>query len=269
MYMAPDRAGRIIEPLARFVRDLPPGDMVGIMDALTPLSAIMLTRDREAIATEIRRRTDMSFRDRRMFALQNLESIQPYPLHDGLEAASLHLASLREGRQSIVLVSSSAPNAQSVFFSDLVKRLNANNTAVYVVDPSGLVPRGGSFQGTSDLHEIAERTGGLAITRTNSVEQGLERIAADGRVQYLLTYASPAPADGRFHEISVRVRRRERRCGHAPDSWRFRPPRCAAPHRRLGRSIPRYAAPWRPRPVRRLWCERGSEPRAARTAPPG
>jgi VWFA-related protein len=207
LYMAPDRAGRILEPLAQFVRDLPAGDMVGTMDPLTPLSAVMLTRDREAIAEEIRRRADMSFRDRRVNALQNLESIQPYPLHDGLEAASLHLASLREGRQSIVLVSSNAPNSRSVYFSDLVKRLNANNTAVYVIDPTGLVPRGGSFQGTSDLHEIAERTGGLAITRTNSIERGLEQIAADGRVQYLLTYASPAPADGRFHEISVRVRR--------------------------------------------------------------
>lgn len=207
LYMPPDRAGRILEPLARFVRDLPAGDMVGVMDPLTPLSAVMLTRDRDTSVDEIRRRADITFRDRRVNALQNLESVQPYPLHDGLEAASLHLASLREGRQAIVLVSSYAPNTGSAYFSDLVKRLNANNTAVYVVDPTGLVPRGGSFQGTSDLHEIADRTGGLAITRTNSIESGLERIAADGRVQYLLTYASPAPADGRFHEISVRVRR--------------------------------------------------------------
>jgi VWFA-related protein len=72
LYMAPDRAGRILEPLVRFVRDLPAGDMVGTMDPLTPLSAVMLTRDRDTIAHEIRRRADMAFRDRRVNALENL-----------------------------------------------------------------------------------------------------------------------------------------------------------------------------------------------------
>jgi VWFA-related protein len=206
LYMPPNRAEQILEPLAQFVRSLPPGDMVGVMDPLTPLSAVMLTRDRDATVAAIRAQADMAARDRRERALLNRESIQPYALDRGIEAASLHLASLREGRQAIILISSSAPSTQSPIFSDLVKLLNANNTAVHVVDPTGLVPGGSIFRG-SDLQELAERTGGLAVTRTNAIQAGLDRIAEDGRVQYVLTYASPAPADGRFHEIAVRVRR--------------------------------------------------------------
>jgi hypothetical protein len=57
------------------------------------------------------------------------------------------------------------------------------------------------------VRALADRPGGRADTTTNAIAGGLYRLAADARLQYVLAYTSPAPADGRFHQISVRVRR--------------------------------------------------------------
>ena len=47
---------RVKEPLIEFIRtQLAPTDLVGIMYPLTPLSAVRMTRDREAIIEQIER----------------------------------------------------------------------------------------------------------------------------------------------------------------------------------------------------------------------
>ena len=59
-----------------------------------------------------------------------------------------------------------------------------------------------------NLEELAQDTGGHAITNTNDLRAGLARISEDLRHYYALVYAPVDSAnDGRFRRISVRVSR--------------------------------------------------------------
>jgi len=55
---------------------------------------------------------------------------------------------------------------------------------------------------------LADQTDGRAIVNRNDLEGGMKQIVRDSSAYYLLGYNSTqAPADGRFHEIKVRVKR--------------------------------------------------------------
>src|SRR5207247_1266411 len=54
---------------------------------------------------------------------------------------------------------------------------------------------------------LADATDGLAIVDTNLLDAGLRRIVADLTSYYLLGYYSSAKLDGKFHTITVRVKR--------------------------------------------------------------
>ncbi len=99
---------------------------------------------------------------------------------------------------------------------------NRNNTAIYAVDPRGLAT--GEF-GLTDgvgqqtdrqllqstmqsLRTLAEETDGRAIVNRNDLDAGLKQVIRDSSAYYLLGYnTSNTTADGKFHEIKVRVRR--------------------------------------------------------------
>ena len=58
------------------------------------------------------------------------------------------------------------------------------------------------------LRTLAENTDGRAIVNRNDLEAGMQQIMRDSSAYYLLGYSSSAaPADGKFHEIKVRVKR--------------------------------------------------------------
>lgn len=86
-----------------------------------------------------------------------------------------------------------------------------NNVAVYPVDVSGLTTELGirSLIHTDSIREVAEETGGVPVgANTNDFSRGFATIVQDASSYYLLGY-SPEPArdDGKFHSISVRVKR--------------------------------------------------------------
>jgi VWFA-related protein len=99
---------------------------------------------------------------------------------------------------------------------------NRANVAIYPIDPRGL---GGSEFGidqnvgmqldrsylnaTMDtLRVLADETDGRAIVNRNDVAIAMKQIVRDSSSYYLLGYNSTlAAADGKFHEIRVRVRR--------------------------------------------------------------
>ena len=113
---------------------------------------------------------------------------------------------------------------------DLANRANAS---FYPVDPRGLVPfdtpiaepgtglpAPGATNITpptvdaamlraraSSLRDLAFATDGLAIVGTNNIEAGLQRVTADLSSYYLLGYYSTGKLDGKFHSITVRVKR--------------------------------------------------------------
>jgi hypothetical protein len=57
------------------------------------------------------------------------------------------------------------------------------------------------------LAALAINTDGRAIINRNDLEKGLRQVVRDTSAYYLIGYNSSAPADGRFHEIKVRLTR--------------------------------------------------------------
>jgi VWFA-related protein len=114
--------------------------------------------------------------------------------------------------------------------SDLTMRLrdvwdaaNRNNVAIYAVDPRGLpttefdmsqpaivgeLDRQYLNASIDTLRQLAEQTDGRAIVNRNDLAVGMTQLVKDTSAYYLLGYNSTiAPADGKFHEIKVQVKR--------------------------------------------------------------
>jgi VWFA-related protein len=118
-------------------------------------------------------------------------------------------------------------------FRSLLDEANGANTSFYPVDPRGLVvfdepidkmrtglPAPGSTTITpptidnarlrarlTTLRTLAEATDGLAIVDSNNLAAGMKRIVDDLSAYYLLGYYSNGKLDGKFHSITVRVKR--------------------------------------------------------------
>ena len=116
-------------------------------------------------------------------------------------------------------------------FHDILNQANAGNTSFYPVDPRGLVvfdehivpvgPSTGAWSPMVDLAEdsrrlttrinslrtMAEVTDGLAVVQTGDLSAGMQRIVEDLSSYYLLGYYSTRELDGKFHKITVRVKR--------------------------------------------------------------
>ena len=99
---------------------------------------------------------------------------------------------------------------------------NRNNTTIYALDPRGLgvfefdigegVNLGSDrlqLDSTLDtLRVLADQTDGRAIINRNDLDVGLKQVIRDSSAYYLVGYSSTRmAADGRFHEIKVRVKR--------------------------------------------------------------
>jgi hypothetical protein len=140
---------------------------------------------------------------------------------------------------------------------------------VYALDPRGATPfafdvvDGGAAVGmvspVADQRELrmsqdalrllAEETHGRAITNVNALEEGLAQMVRESSAYYLLGYATEAPADGRFHRITVRVRRDgvDVRARRASGPSTGRRPRASRRIRRPCRlQSRRRSHPWRP-----------------------
>ena len=118
-------------------------------------------------------------------------------------------------------------------FRTLLDEANSANTSFYPVDPRGLVafdeplskpttglpPPGATTivppsvdaarlrSRLDSLRTLAEATDGLAIVDSNNLAGGLKRVVDDLSSYYLIGYYSNGKLDGKFHPISVRVKR--------------------------------------------------------------
>jgi hypothetical protein len=99
---------------------------------------------------------------------------------------------------------------------------NKNNTAIYALDPRGLATNefdlGQNIGPETDrellnstidsLRTLADNTDGRAIVNRNDLETGLKQVIRDSSAYYLIGYNSTrSQADGKFHEIKVRLKR--------------------------------------------------------------
>jgi VWFA-related protein len=115
-------------------------------------------------------------------------------------------------------------------FRDLLDAANRANASFYPIDPRGLavfdtqlmrldvpgppppvVPPSvdqAMLRGRiNSLQTLAEATDGLAIVNSNNLAAGLKRVVDDLSSYYLIGYYSSGRLDGKFHPISVRVKR--------------------------------------------------------------
>jgi VWFA-related protein len=100
---------------------------------------------------------------------------------------------------------------------------NRANVAIYALDPRGLAAfeydidqgvgqqrdKAGLDQGLNTLRTLADETDGRAIINSNDLERGLKQMVKDASSYYLLGYTTQAPTDGKFHEIKVRLKRKD------------------------------------------------------------
>ena len=212
---------RAREQLTRFVLDaFGPTDLVAFMDPLTTLDGIRFTRDRRSLADHVHRLRGRrgiyvpprsAIEEGHLHQMRDIEGIRAQITVSALKGALLHLASLREGRKSLILISESLGplrDQTSAVLSDLMRTANDTNTAIVTVDPRGLqVGRGPAGRPSDVLLALSNGSGGEPIT-TNDFEGPLRRVVRQASAYYLLGYdGSNSPMDGKFHQIKVRVKR--------------------------------------------------------------
>jgi VWFA-related protein len=107
---------------------------------------------------------------------------------------------------------------------DVFRTAARNNTSIYTLDPRGLA--GSEFdindsvasqmdravlnESIDTLRTIASNTNGRAIVNRNDPGPELRQMIRDSSAYYLLGYTSTLAArDGKFHEIQVRVKRKD------------------------------------------------------------
>jgi VWFA-related protein len=93
-------------------------------------------------------------------------------------------------------------------FVNMMQAANRANVSFYPVDPGRLFSGQHSLTSNRALEMMVSITDGLRIAETAVMENGLRRIVDDLSNYYLLGYRSNAEADGKFHKITVRVKRR-------------------------------------------------------------
>jgi VWFA-related protein len=208
-------------------------DLVGLMDQLTPMSALEFTRDRRSMADRVRKlqgRRGVYFprsplEEEQMRAAMSLpggiEALRSMVTFDAIKAAATHLRTLGEGRKTLIVISEgftpvregrdlavrSAPGERRGSDDpaiDLVRTANDSNVAIHIVDPMGLQ------MGTRPnffLQAITEDTGG-ELYRTNDLKLPFAKAVRAASAVYLLGYAREKLEDGRFHQIKVTVKPR-------------------------------------------------------------
>jgi VWFA-related protein len=93
-------------------------------------------------------------------------------------------------------------------FTRLMQSANRANVSFYPVGPGGFSEAYTPLNArTRSLQMMADITDGRAILQPASMETGLQRLVDDLSSYYLAGYYSNAKPDGRFHRITVRVKR--------------------------------------------------------------
>ncbi|MGD9903102.1 MAG: VWA domain-containing protein [Vicinamibacterales bacterium] len=194
-----------------------PLDLATVMNPITPLSALEWTRDKDALARRLRNyegRIDNFIGRSPIEESQNLTRnvfrVRSQVVISAIHSLVMHLAGLREGRKTLVVVSRGIPLMFDISlepeFQAMLREANRGNVVIHTLDPRGL---GQSVFPHQTLYRMAAETGGQAIVNTNNLEAGLERVIQDASHHYLIGY-TPARElnDGKFHRLEVKVKRR-------------------------------------------------------------
>jgi VWFA-related protein len=219
-----DKAPVITLPLRKTLKHLVdqfgPNDLITVMDPLTPLSSLKFTRSRDELLLRMSqfegRRGQVfpvkSVLEEQQLAYRNIWEIRGNVTLSALSALVTHLGGLREGRKSVLFVSQGPPlgrpgSPNDDRLNEVIQAANRGNVTIHVLDPR---PLGASPLGGADsLARLYNETGGLAIINTNDHASKVGKIVEDASAYYLLGYSPTHEiADGKYHRIRVRVKRR-------------------------------------------------------------
>ena len=232
-----ERSRLVRDALTTFIGKLGANDLVAVMNPLTSIRDLSFTYDHDSIIQTIQRfegrRGDYTPRNQieteHAQLLGGIELIRAAVVRDALKALAVRLGSMREGRKTVLFVSEGFPSGwlnDPRQLREITQEANRHNTSIYPIDPRGLVasdgdvpasirpgcgrlPTGMRLRLSQDtLRELADDTDGRAIVNRNSLTEGLAQVMRDSSLHYLLGYSSTAAqADGKFHQIRVRVKR--------------------------------------------------------------
>jgi VWFA-related protein len=218
------------EALIKFVNLFGPNDLLVLMEPLSTLDSLKYTRSKNDIINRIKtfegRRGELypvkSAVEEMQLTQRNWGELRAGVTLDALNALATQLGGLREGRKSIVFVSQGppiqlgSPNDQRL--NDAIKNANRGNVTIHALDPRPLGFVG--FGGADVLRRIAGDTGGRAIVNTNDPSSQLKSVLADASAYYLVGYTPTRTTnDGKFHKITVKVKRRGTRVTARRGYW--------------------------------------------------
>jgi len=127
-------------------------------------------------------------------------------IYDALYTAAQRLKSRpRDHRRVIVIVSDGVNGSDNEFsYDDALSALAVSDVTVYAVS----LGNGWAAKRADLLGRVARQTGGdiAYVQRHKNLERAFLGLTNEARNSYVLGFA-PASADGRFHEIHVRVKR--------------------------------------------------------------
>jgi VWFA-related protein len=230
-------ADRAREALTRFVDEkLRPQDLAVVLKPLDSVTSIQFTRDRARLHTAIEglagRKGDYSPRTR--FEEQYIghapaavAAARRQIVTAALRELTMRLGELKADRGVIVFVSEGfprdapAPRTRGADLQGVVRASSRFSLAAYTFNPT--LPSEDAAQpsererGLAMLQWLATQTGGR-VAEGDAIGAGLSRLADDLDGYYALSY-EPAQADGRFHAIEVRAKRRNLQVLARPGYW--------------------------------------------------
>ena len=150
-------------------------------------------------------------------ALDHIEAEGITSLFDAIDAASKYLGGV-DGRRVVVLLSDGYDTAGHTTLDDSLASAQRSDVVIYGISPAGT---GGDVTpaariGADALKRLSVQTGGVAFfppverdraRETSSLDEIYRRVVEEIRAQYVLTFYSQAPHDGRFHAIRVDAKR--------------------------------------------------------------
>lgn len=246
---------RVRNAVARFVDALPAGDRVAIVKPLQPLSSIELSTDRvevrDALASFAGRKGDYTPRT----ALESqLMSRAPGPAEaeriqvvvSALQALVSQFARLRE--RGVIVLMSDGFDAQSEAAKAITLRtLRAAGHAgvvIYAMD-SRADGEAGTGEGPEAelMRMLAAETGGAAVAAGGDLDAALARMRRDAGTRFVVTWQSSL-ADGKFHPVELRVKKRDVAVRARPGYWAPFPAQVR--HAGLTNPLPFMSVPTRP-----------------------
>jgi VWFA-related protein len=230
-------ADRARDALHRFVEArLRPQDLAVVLKPLDSVTSIQFTRDRAVLHTAIDsfagRKADYTPRSRFEEeyigrAPAAVAAARRQIVTAALRELTMRLGELKADRGVIVFVSEGfprdapAPRTRGADLQGVVRASSRFSLAAYTFDPTSALEDAGSPQdrerNTAMLQWLAAQTGGRA-SGPETMAAGLTRLADDLDSYYALSY-QPAQADGRFHTVEIRARRRDVQVHARPGYW--------------------------------------------------